>query len=211
MRKIKFVNGEYYHIYNRGVEKRKIFLDQNDFGRFFQSMKEFNNIEPIGSIYENYFRKKQLGNPVSKSDQLVDFICYCLNPNHYHFLLKQISDKGVEKFMHKLSLGYTKYFNQKNKRSGFLFQGPFKAVHVETNEYILHLSAYINLNNKVHKLGNRVSKSSWDEYIEKSNNGFCKKDIILGQFKDEKEYKKFAEDSLRGILERKETGRFMFE
>lgn len=211
MRKIVFSNGEYYHIYNRGVDKREIFSDEYDWARFFQSMKEFNVMDPIGSIYENSFREKELGNLVSKSDKLVDFICYCLNPNHYHFLLMQRVDKGVEKFMHRLALGYTKYFNQKHERSGSLFQGVFKATHVDLNEYILHLSAYINLNNKVHQLGNLVSKSSWGEYAGEEDNSFCEKDIILGQFKNKKEYKNFAEDSLKDIQKRKELKELLFD
>jgi len=222
MRKINFGNGEYYHVFNRGVDKRVIFLEQNELKRFFQSMEEFNTIEPIGSIYENSFRKDKLGNSVSKQEKLVNFICYCLNPNHYHFILEQLVDKGIEKFMHRLGIGYTKYFNQKYDRSGVLFQGAFKAVHIDTDEYLLHLTAYINLNNKVHQLGNRVSKlgvfkSSWDEYIEyignknENKNGFCEKNIILNQFKNALGYKKFAENSLKDIRERKDMEKLLLE
>lgn len=209
MRKLKFVNNEYYHILNRGVDKRDVFLDYDDTARFFQSMHEFNTIEPIGSIFENSFRKP-LGNSVSKSGKLVNFICYCINPNHYHFLLEQLVDDGIEKFMHRLDIGYTKYFNTKNKRAGALFQGKYKAVYVNSNEYLLHLSAYINLNDKVHSLGNPISKSSWDEYIN-NRAGFCKKDIILEQFDNFDEYKKFAESSLIDIKERKELENLLLE
>jgi putative transposase len=215
MRKTEFAIGEYYHIYNRGVDKRVIFSDENDMNRFLQSMREFNSIEPIGSIYENSFR--QLGNRVSKSGRLVDFVCYCLNPNHYHFILKQVSGKGIEKFMHRLGLGYTKYFNQKNVRSGVLFQGAFKAIHINNNEYLLHLSAYVNLNNRVHQLGNRVSKSSWNEYVEKGESlrktakKFCLKQPVLGQFRKIQEYKEFAENALRGIREKKDMEKLIME
>ena len=127
MRKVLLVNDEYYHVFGRGVDKRQIFMDARDYARFLQSMEEFNTVEPIGSIFENSFRKResQLGDGVSK---LVEFICYCLNPNHYHFLMRQVADKGIEKFMHRLCLGYARYFNIKCQRSGSLFQGPFKAV-----------------------------------------------------------------------------------
>src|SRR5437868_10728186 len=132
MRKTSFVTGEFYHVYNRGIDKRNIFSDAKDIARFFQSMQEFNNIETIGSIYENSF-SSPLGSLASKlrkpNKRLVNFICYCLNPNHYHFLLEQIAEKGIEKFLHRLGTGYTKYFNIKNKRSGSLFQGTFKAIH----------------------------------------------------------------------------------
>ena len=205
MRKITFTNDKYYHIYNRGVDKREIFSDQQDFERFLQSMEEFNCIDPIGSIYENSFvktNKPQLGSLASK---LVDFVCYCVNPNHYHFLLKQVVDNGIEKFMHRLGTGYTKYFNNKTKRMGALFQGSFKSVYIDTNEYLLHLSVYINLNDQVHSLGSLASKSSWDEYVGgKKAGNFCEKEIILDQFKNADEYSKFATSSLAGILERKE-------
>ncbi|MBU4369785.1 transposase [Patescibacteria group bacterium] len=218
MRKVKFVNEEYYHIYNRGVDKRTIFQDLNDIDRFFQGMQEFNVIESIGSIYVNTFRKNKLRHRVSKDEKLVDFVCYCLIPNHYHFILQQLIDKGIEKFMHKLGMGHAKFFNSKYKRSGALFQGKFKAIHVDSNEYLLHLSAYVNLNYKVHnweqKFGNRVPKlirSSWEEYIGENKENFCKKDIILDQFGSGLDYKKFAEDSLESIKENKEIKKFLLE
>ncbi len=210
MRKIQFTNNEYYHIFNRGVDKREIFSEHEDLSRFFQSMEEFNTINPIGSIFENSFRKLGLGHPVSKSERLVSFVCYCLNTNHYHFILKQLVDKGIEKFMQRLGNGYTKYFNNKYNRSGSLFQGNYKAIHINSNEYLLHISAYVNLNNKVHQLECSLSWSSWREYINNQDN-FCEKDIVLGQFNNLQEYKEFAESSLKDIQERKEMGKFLLE
>lgn len=211
MRKVSFANGEYYHVYNRGTEKRTIFPDKFYFSRFLQSMEEFNTVEPIGSIYANSFRKKELSNPVAKS-KLVNFICFCLNPNHYHFILEQIVDRGVEKFMHKLGAGYTHYFNQKNERNGVLFQGPFKAKHINSNEYLLHLSAYVNLNNRVHQLSNGVAKSSWEDYLVSDKQiSFCKKDVILSQFKTNKDYSDFAQDALEVIRRRKDMELLLLE
>ncbi|OGF78831.1 hypothetical protein A3A15_00390 [Candidatus Giovannonibacteria bacterium RIFCSPLOWO2_01_FULL_43_60] len=202
MRKTQLAKGEFYHIYNRGVDKRDILLDFYDISRFIQSMEEFNSVEPIGSIYEKTFLKSsQVDNSNSK---LVDIVCYCLNSNHYHFILKQISEKGVEKFMHRLSTGYTRYFNDKYKRNGALFQGTYKAIHIDSNEYLLHLSAYVNLNNHVHKLGGLASKSSWEEYLG-NKSGFCGKEIILQQFQDTSDYERFAQESLKEILESKKN------
>ncbi len=170
-------------------------------------MEEFNTIQPIGSIYESHFDKDKKVSP-----RLVNFICYCLNPNHYHFLLKQLTDDGIKNFMHRIGTGYTKYFNNKHNRTGNLFQKPFKATRIDSNEYLLHVSAYINLNNKVHQFGSDASKSksSWDEYVEGSGN-FCEKKIILGQFKNPAEYKSFAESSLIDIRERKGMEKFLLE
>ncbi|MDP2860758.1 MAG: transposase [bacterium] len=215
MPKTNFANNEYYHIFNRGVDKREVFLDSYDLSRFFESMNEFNSLNPIGSIYENSFRKNHPGDATGKQkEKLVNFICYCLNPNHYHFLLEQLTDRGIEKFMQRLGNGYTKYFNTKYKRSGVLFQGKYKAVHVDSNEYLLHLSIYINLNHQTHQLGHpmsKLSKSSWEEYLHSGKNIFCEKDIVLKQFKDITEYEHFAENSLKDIRERKEMEKLLLE
>lgn len=209
MRKTPFVNGEYYHIYNRGVDKRVTFLDEDDVQRFYASMEEFNTLEPIGSIYENAFTKK-LGSSTSKSESsvLANLIAYCINPNHFHLILQQEVDKGVEKLMQRVGTGYTKYFNNKYERSGTLFQGRFKSIHVHSNEYLLHLSAYVNLNYKVHQLGSSTSKlvrgrSSWSEYVEEDAANICMKSIILDQFKDKAEYREFADSALIDIMERR--------
>lgn len=202
MRKTPFVTGEFYHIYNRGVDKRNIYLSDKDFDRFLQSMNIFNVIEPVGSIYEQSFiEKSQLGRPTSK---LVNVVCFCLNKNHYHMLLEQLVDGGISEFMKRLGGGFTKYFNIKYKRNGVLLQSKFKSIHIDSNEYLLHLSTYINLNNHVHGLKSSMFRSSWDEYKNSGTDGICSKDIILEQFKSKKEYKIFAEDSLKDILVRRE-------
>ncbi len=203
MRKINFALGEYYHVYNRGVDKRSIFIGQEDTARFMQSMVEFNTHGTIGSIYENSFNKDEK----IKANPIVSFVAYCLNPNHYHFLVTPLKEKGLETFMQRLGTGYTLYFNNRHKRSGSLFQGTFKATHVDTNEYLLHLSAYVNLNNKTHRLGGLASKlvkSSWKEYRASPNGGLCRKKIILGQFNNFSEYKNFASSSLADMIERKD-------
>ncbi len=211
-RKISFVTGEYYHVYNRGVDKRDVISDSYDANRFMQSILEFNSVEPIGSIYENSFNNlsadNQLGSRTSKLKPLVNFICYCLNPNHYHFILEQVSEQGVEKFMQRLGTGYTKYFNNRYKRSGSLFQGKFKATHINSNEYLLHLSVYVNLNDRTHTLGSPASKcvqSSWGEYVGETKHTICNKDIIFNQFKNQSEYKDFALNSLEYFQEKRRT------
>lgn len=216
MRKISFANGEYYHIFNRGIDKKDIFTDTEDLERFFKSMSEFNTVIPTGGIYLASFRDNNLlRNSVSKyMEKLVEFICYCLNPNHFHFLIRQIADRGIEKFMHRLGLGYSKFFNEKYQRSGSLFQGPYKAIHIDSDPYLLHLSAYINLNNKVHEINSALYKSSLEEYLNEAgpaNKIFCKKEIITNQFDNLDEYKDFAERSLNDIRKRKEMEKLLLE
>ena len=177
-------------------------IDQHDSGRFLLSLKLFNSVEPIGSLYLLSFNP-----PRNKKDYkpLVEIVSYCLNPNHYHLVLKQLTDGGISELMKRLNGGYAWYFNNKHKRSGALFQGKFKSVHIDDNDYLLHLSVYVNLNYKVHQLSGRTAKlcrSSWEEYVGNSKEkGLCKKDIVLEQFKNKSDYRNFAEDSVKGIIE----------
>jgi REP element-mobilizing transposase RayT len=201
-RKVNLVEGEYYHIYNRGVDKRNIFLNELDLKRFLQSMEEFNTKNPIGSLYENSF-VKQLGGRTSK---LVNFVAFCLNPNHYHFIITPLTEKGIEKFMQRLGTGYTMYFNEKQKRTGSLFQGKFKSKHINSNEYLLQASSYVNLNNydKNGIIKKSLNSSSWLEYTQSTNTNFCEKSIILDQFKSKKEYEKIALETWKNTCEIKE-------
>ena len=215
MRKLRFATNEFYHIYNRGNNKRLIFNEFFDLDRFLQSLEYFNTEEPVGGLYLMSFNKNisQKGN-----SKLVDYICYCLNPNHFHLIIKQLVDQGVTKIMHRIGTGYTRFFNDKYNSSGSLFQGRFKAKHIDSNEYLLHLSTYINLNTEAHLLrgsASQLSNSSWDEYVggskDKKNYNLCNKDIILSQFKNLSEYKKFAEESLKTIRDRKEMLKILEE
>lgn len=215
MRKKPFIVGGFYHIYNRGVDKRNVFSREDDIMRFFQSMEEFNVIEPIGSIYVNSCGKKYLRSrhPASikkinkeKKERLVNFVCYCLNPNHYHFILEELVDGGISEFMKRLGGGYTKYFNDKYNRSGVLFQGRFKSEYIDSDSYLLHASVYVNLNNRIHKISGsnkKFVKSSWDEYVGESKNIFCTKDVVINHFKSKGKYKKFAEETLKKIIKRR--------
>ncbi|MBX4189185.1 transposase [Candidatus Parcubacteria bacterium] len=204
MRKVPLIAGEYYHLYNRGVDKRKIFQSHEDLSRFFQSMQEFNVLDPIGSIFENSFAD----NKSKKGDQLLNIVAYCLNPNHFHLLVKQTQDNGISEFMKRLSGGYTLYFNNKYARTGSLFEGKFKSVHIDSNTYLLHLSAYINLNNRLKGKKVEPSQSSWEEYLgREGNEGVCCPGLVLEQFKNRREYEKFALASLKDIVKRKELAR----
>jgi len=194
---------EYYHVYNRGVDKRDIFDDAKDFDRFIEGVKEFNTIKPLGSL-RDHVPSSSTPTTGRSRDPLVEVVCFCLNKNHYHLLLRQLADEGVSKFMQKVAGGYTRYYNEKNKRNGVLFQGKYKFARVDSNEQLLRVSAYINLNNIVH--GIRQShfnffRSSLSEYMNKTREGgICTKNIILEQFKNSSEYEHFAKDALKHTL-----------
>ncbi len=214
-RKFEFAVGEFYHVYNRGVDKRITYSDRLDILRFLECMTEFNTADPIGSLYERSFDGDADGRK-KKEKPLVRIVAYCLNPNHYHLLLEQVGEGGVSEFMKRLNGGYTTYFNNRHKRTGALFQGVFKARHVDTNEYLLHVSAYVNLNDRVHQLGGetpkpaakeRVSASSWEQYESGKRTSLCDPRVILDQFKNQKEYLRFALAALEDIQQRKEETR----
>jgi len=190
MRKVEFQNGEYYHIYNRGAADQNIFKEEKDFAKFIYKINDHNNILNMD------VRKAMAEHSVSsdtecrknriRSEKLVDFVCYSLALNHYHFILKQLADQGISKFLHKLEMGYAKYFNRKYSKHGVLFQGKFHAVLIDDNEYLLWLSGYINGNIEIHKIAKaeKWSWSSYKDYLGLRNGVLCNKKIILSQFTD---------------------------
>lgn len=130
-------------------------------------------------------------------NDIVGIICYCLMPNHFHFVLQQIRNNGITEFLSKLSNSYTKYFNTKNKRIGPLLQGEFKSVHIGSDEQLIHLSRYIHLNPLVGYKTKSLETyrwSSYPEYIGIINSFLCDKNITLDQFISSEEYKKFILD-----------------
>lgn len=144
---VPLITGETYHIYNRGVDKRPVFLNKQNYLRFYTSLNYFNTKKPINSI-----RDIAKDVEITSADKLVQIKAYCLLPNHYHLLLEQLTDGGISEFMKRVGGGYTLYFNEKKKRSGALFQGTYKRVHVNTDEYYNYLFAYINENHSVHNI-----------------------------------------------------------
>ena len=121
-------------------------------------------------------------------------------------VITPVVEKGIEKFMQRLGTGYTMYFNEKNKRSGSLFQGKFKSKHINSNEYLLQVSSYVNLNNydKNGLVKKHLSLSSWTEYTQSTVVNLCDKSIILDQFKFRDDYKEFAFDAWKNTCTRKE-------
>ena len=151
MRKDPLVTGLYYHIYNRGVDKRDIFMNKADLNRFALSVKEFNTVKPIGSIKDLMFAK-QADSDVQRPNPLVSVVCFCFNPNHFHFIIKQEVDGGISEFFKRLLGGYTNYFNLIYKRSGALFQGRFKSNLIDDDAYFLKIRPYVHLNYLVHNI-----------------------------------------------------------
>ena len=146
MRRTQFSEGEYYHIFNRGVDKRTIFLNTRDYERFLYLLFACNDRKPLLNSQFHYRGFASIETYPRERDLLVDILCFCLMPNHFHLMLHERTENGISRFMQKLGTGYTMYFNKRYERSGALLQGVFKSVHVDRQAYILHLSSYIHLN-----------------------------------------------------------------
>ncbi len=203
MRKQSIVTGEYYHIYNRGVDKRDIFSDEKDLHRFIESVLEFNRIDGIESLAN--LRKTEIeAKPLS--EPLVAIIAYCFNPNHFHFILKQLVDGGISDFMKKLQGGYTYYFNIKHSRTGSLLQGPFKSHLINKENYFNKIIGYVNKNYQVHHIPkNKINLVFASDY-EYENNNFkivTKEEgkRILETFDGSKNFKKHCDEIVSIIRE----------
>jgi len=134
--------GEYYHIYNRGVEKRKIFLTQEDYNRFKRLLYIANGTECF--VFRDIENKAL--KDIDRGRPLVAIAAWVFMPNHFHILVKQIVNGGTAAFMEKLCTGYSSYFNKRHDRVGPLFQGRYKSQHVEEDTHLKYLFAYIHLN-----------------------------------------------------------------
>lgn len=146
MRKIPFVQGEYYHLYNRGVDKRKVFINHLEYERFLAYVYMLNTTEGVSP--SNFFRTHKVGEAftLKPTNPLVAIGAFCLMPNHFHFYVTPIVEGGVSKFMQRLETAYTKYFNEKHKRTGSLFGSTFKSEHVNNENHAKYLFSYIHLN-----------------------------------------------------------------
>ncbi|MDO8743234.1 MAG: transposase [Candidatus Azambacteria bacterium] len=142
MRKQKLVSNNIYHVFNRGVEKRHVFMEEHDYLRFVNNLAIFNDTK---AIFNAKYRIKGIKSADSR-ESLVDILAFCLMPNHFHLLLRQKEDAGISKFMNKIGVGYTNYFNLKYERVGSLFQGTFKAVLIDDESQFLYIPYYIHLN-----------------------------------------------------------------
>jgi len=218
MQKPQFVENQIYHIYNRGVEKRDIFLDDKDYLRFIHDLFEFNDRDPAFNVayYFNSKSKEVKSQYLEKERKprklLVEILLFTLMPNHFHLLLKQKQENGIVKFMQKLGTGYTNYFNKKYDRVGGLFQGRFKAVLINEEAHLIHIPFYFHTNPIDLIYGSSTSIdwrgqieflenyrwSSFLDYIGKKNfPSVTSRKFLLEFWGGEKEYRKETEKWLR--------------
>jgi len=239
MRIEPFSVGDYVHVYNRGNRKQDIVINEKDMWRFMQVLRFFNDIHSSQNSLRNILQEQekirklsvsdtdsmgsllkvpesvfQVGWPKDwpEKDPLVKILCYCLMPNHFHLLLQEIREGGISKFMQKLGIGYTNYFNLKHKETGKLFQGAYKGRTVKENQFYLeYLSVYIQVKNvlelfpggleealkdvdKAFEFAEVYKFSSFPDFVGKRKSLIIEKDILGDIFPTPEDYRKFAKE-----------------
>ncbi len=200
-RLLPLVTNEIYHIYNRGINRQPTFTNKRECDRAIETIKfyRFADLPLRLSKFLLLEQKKQKETAESLAKSLVEILAFCLMPNHFHFLLRQQEDGGIATFIGKFLNSYTRYFNTVNKRDGSLFLDQFKAVRVETDEQLVHVSRYIHLNPYTGYVIKTLDElqlyrySSFKDYID-NDETFVTTDLILGLFKDKNLYKQFVLD-----------------
>lgn len=199
-----YIKDGFYHIYNRGVEKRDIFLDPQDYKVFLHYFKRYllppRQVQPDNT--DNTIRLDRESNLYKE----IKLLCYCLMPNHYHLMVKQLSERAIVEFMRRLSNAYTKYFNEKYERVGSLFQGRYRAALIDKEEYFIHLPYYIHRNpdelftgdnDKDEKVKN-YPYSSYGDYLGKYNTPWIYKEELKPYFLE-------AEESIESLGQSKKA------
>lgn len=204
---IPLVNEQIYHVFNRGIDHRPTFIDKKEFQRALTVLSYYRFSNPPVKLSKffllsNENRERILSDLNNENKKLVEILCFCLMPNHFHLLLKQVEENGISKYLSNIQNSYTRYFNTKNERVGPLFLGQFKAVRIQTDEQLLHVSRYIHLNPVTSYVVKDFKKlqdylwSSLKEYLDMSNFKFCSREPILTFFNRNSDYKKFLEDQV---------------
>ena len=199
-RKTVLVAHEVYHVFNRGVGGQPVFSSVRDYQRALDVIQFYRFRKPqLRFSFYNRLPDKQREaflKELEKGKTNVEIICFCLMPNHVHFLLKNLEDDGISKFMANFQNSYAKYLNTKTKRFGTLFQQNFKAVRIESDEQLIHVSRYIHLNPVTAYLieAEDLENYSWSSYpgFVNSQKSSFKKNLVLDQFKSVANYRNFV-------------------
>lgn len=192
-----------YHVFNRSIALQPIFSEAKDYQRFL-NVVDFYRFASPGLRFSHYNRllsedKKTFIEKLQKEGKKqISIFAFCLMPNHFHFLLKELENNGIRKFSSNLQNSYAKYFNTKQKRGGALFQEMFKAVRIESDEQLVHVARYIHLNPFTSFLVKNINQlriypwSSLNTYLGIGNFNFLETDFLMGFFPSKKEFKTFT-------------------
>jgi putative transposase len=202
MRKHLLATGNYYHIFNRSIANYVIFNGPDDYRRMIDTLDlyRFKDFSYSFSYFcdRSLFEQQAIINRINKSEKLVDIISFCLMPTHPHLVLKQNCDKGITQYISKVLNSYSRYFNEKHKRKGPLWEGHFESRLIRSDELLLHTTRYAHLNPVTAKLVERPEDwaySSYHQYIGRDNsNEICDFNSVLDIKPDL--YKKFVNDRI---------------
>lgn len=190
-----YLSDSIYHIYNRGVEKRKIFMDEQDYKVFLDYLKEYLSAPLKGeTLQARSLQSKYFGE--------IKLLAFCLMPNHVHLLIKQNDKNSIKKFTQSIFTRYTMYFNKKYDRTGSLFQGAYRAVNVINKDYLLDVTRYIHRNPFKFTKNLADSYSSYAHYLNQFNLSWVRNDEVIKYFNEStfiksrniKTYKEFVEE-----------------
>lgn len=179
-RKTLLVNGETYHVFNRSAHKIPIFKTKRDYSIFLEAMWYYT--QPFPPIRFSIYRTTKSQYDLDFSSRLVTVVNYSLMPNHFHFTLKQEMDGGIRDFVRRLTSSFAHYYNKKYNTSGPVFTGNFKAVRVEDEEQLVHLSRYIHLNPVTSHMVEKPEDylySSYNVYLGKEKSSFIDAKMIM--------------------------------
>ena len=197
----EYRENSFYHIYNRGVEKRCIFQDDQDYVIFLHLLKYFLSpgqkdiIHPLVGLQGYQVKRPR---PMTTLFGQVEIHAFCLMPNHFHLLIRQILNRGMAELMQKILTTYSIYFNKRYERVGHLFQGVYKAVLVDKDDYLLYVTRYIH-ENPLELSGMTRSDlvnypySSYAYYLKEKHADWLKTDYILNFFNEKQTYQEFVE------------------
>ncbi len=195
-----FATGHFYHVYNRGVAKQEIFQDERDYRRLLTTFQFYLESTPENKL-SALNQTKEFRGTLAKdpAKPLVEIHAYCLMPNHFHLLLRQQEQGGVSTFMSRSLNSYTRYCNTRRTRVGSMFQGTFRAVHVSSDEQLLHVSRYIHLNPVVARLSRRADEYPWSSHndvVRGIESRLCRPSLLIQLAGGSQTYQEFCEDYL---------------
>lgn len=207
MRNVPVISDTFYHVYNRGNLRQELFRDRSDYVRFvflILYLQSTLSLTQTNRSVSNYIKKGSFG--VSKGDlaeileqRFVEVHNFCIMPNHFHMTIKNLTDDGLSRYMHKIANAYGKYFNTKYDQSGHVFQGTYKTIIIETDNQLDYLSAYVHRNpHELSKWKDNAFDYPWSSYQDYDNNRWgsllCV-DQIKNRHKSFADYRKFVEES----------------
>lgn len=220
-RQVPLVSGEVYHIFNRSTAKEPIYRNHFEHQRAYELLGYYRFIKP--GIRYSHFKRLNSQEKESFLAQLlfhphqVEVLAFCFMQNHFHLLLRQVSENGISVFIRNFQNSYAKYFNTKNNRSGAVFQAMFKGVRIETDEQLLHVMRYIHLNpltSYILKTINELENFKWSSYIDYLNlrkNSFINKELVTSYFPTAEKIKVFMIDQINYQRELNAIMHLLFE